>query len=83
MPVPVKSRPLALLGLLGLLPLTLGLVRGTLTLDAAGVRAVVLIGILMIVERFVLPFRTLLADPVPPNRRHHDGHGDGPPTETR
>ena len=82
MPPALRSRPLAFLGLLGLLPLTLGLVRGTLTLEAAGLRAAVLLGILMIVERFVLPFRTLLADPAQPGRRHNDAPGNGPPPET-
>jgi hypothetical protein len=79
MPAPLKSRTLALLGLLGMLPLALGLVRGTLTLDAAGIRAAVLLAILMIVERIVLPFRILLADAAPPARRQEDGPGDGPP----
>lgn len=83
MPAALRSRPLAVLGLLGLLPLTLGLVRGTLTLEAAGLRAAVLLGILMIVERLVLPFRTLLADPAPPTRRHDDAAADGPPPPAR
>ena len=83
MPAALKSRPLAVLGLLGLLPLALGLIQGTLTLEAAGLRAAVLLGILMIVERCVLPFRTLLADPASPVRRHNDSPGDGSPPEAR
>ena len=82
MPAALRSRPLAVLGLIGLLPMALGLVRGTLTLEAAGLRAAVLLGVLMIVERLVLPFRTLLADPAP-GRRYDDAPGNGPPPEAR
>ena len=60
---PLKNRALALIGLLGLVPLALGLVRGTLTLDAAGFRAAVLLVGLALVERLVLPFRALLVEP--------------------
>jgi hypothetical protein len=60
---PLKNRVLATLGLLGLVPLALGLLRGTLTVDAAGLRAAVLLGALVVIERFVLPFRALLLDP--------------------
>jgi hypothetical protein len=79
MPAPLKSRTLVLLGLLGLVPLTLGLLRGTLTLDAAGLRAAVLLAILMVVERLVLPFKALLADPPRPARRHGDEPMSAPP----
>lgn len=71
---PVKSRAVAAIGLLGLLPIALGLVRGTLTLDAAGFRAGVLLVGLVVVERVVLPFRTLLIGP---------GSSGGPPTPDR
>jgi len=77
-PAPLRSRALALAGLLGLLPLALGLLRGTLTLDAAGLRAAVLLGVLVVIERLVLPFKALLADPHP-GRRRHDETGTGPP----
>jgi len=80
MPAPLKNRTLALLGLVGLLPLTLGLLRGTLTLEAAGLRAAVLLGVLFVVERCVLPFKALLADPAPPGRRRDDPSGTGPAT---
>jgi hypothetical protein len=63
MPSPLKNRALAMVGLVGLLPLALGLLRGTLTVDAAGFRAGVLLGALMVIERFVLPFRSLLVEP--------------------
>jgi hypothetical protein len=82
MPSPLKSRPLAILGMLGLLPLALGLVRGTLTLEAAGLRAAVLLGVLMAVERLVLPFRTLLADEAPNGRRSDDRPAPGAPPPT-
>ena len=82
MPAPLKHRGLALIGLLGLLPLALGLLRGTLTLDAAGLRAVTLLGGLVVVERFVLPFKALLADPGP-GRRHDDHPATGPPHQER
>ena len=70
MSAPLKNRALATLGLLGLLPLALGLLRGTLTVDAAGFRAAVLLGALVVIERFVLPFRALLVDP----RRAAENH---------
>jgi hypothetical protein len=77
-PAPLRSRLLALVGLLGLVPLALGLLRGTLTLDAAGLRAAVLLGVLVVVERLVLPWKALLADPNP-GRRRRDDAGNGPP----
>ena len=80
MPAPLKNRTLALLGLLGLLPLALGLVRGTLGLDAAGLRAAVLLGVLVVVERVILPFKALLADPTP-GRRQSDEPGGAPRPE--
>lgn len=63
MPAPLKNRTLAVMGLLGLVPLALGLIRGTLTLDAAGFRAAVLLVGLALLERLVLPFRALLVEP--------------------
>ena len=78
MPAPLRSRALALAGLLGLVPLALGLLRGTLTLDAAGLRAAALLGALVVVERLVLPFKALLADPHP-GRRRQDDSDSGPP----
>jgi hypothetical protein len=68
-PAPLRNRALAAIGLVGLVPLALGLLRGTLTVDAAGFRAAVLLAVLALVERFVLPFRALLVGP----RRPDDG----------
>jgi hypothetical protein len=80
MPAPLKNRTLALIGLLGMLPLALGLVRGTLTVDAAGLRAAVLLILLVLVERLVLPFKALLASADPPGRRlDDDREGHDPP----
>lgn len=73
MPAPLRNRALAALGLLGLVPIALGLLRGTLTLDAAGFRAAVLLGALALVERFVLPFRALLVEP---RRAADDGRAE-------
>lgn len=72
MPSPLSNRALAAIGLLGLLPLALGLVRGTLTLEAAGLRAAVLLAVLAVVERLVLPFGALLVEP---RRRGDDARG--------
>jgi hypothetical protein len=69
MPAPLRNRALAAVGLVGLVPLALGLLRGTLTLDVAGFRAAVLLVTLALVERFVLPFRALVVEP----RRPDDG----------
>ena len=62
---PLKNRTVAAVGLVGLVPIALGLVRGTLTLDAAGFRAGVLLAVLVIVEQVVLPIRSLLIGPRP------------------
>jgi hypothetical protein len=58
-----------LLGLIGMIPIALGLARGTLSLDAAGVRALVLLATLLVIERLVLPVCISL---VRPHRRDHD-----------
>jgi hypothetical protein len=59
------------------MPLALGLLRGTLSVDSAGLRAIVLFGALVAVERVVLPFKALLVDSGP-GRRRAGGTGDGP-----
>ena len=78
MPTPLKNRTLARLGLLGLLPLALGLLRGSLTLESAGLRAAVLLGVLVALERLVLPFKALLLTGPAPDRRQRDDPGGGP-----
>lgn len=64
---PIRTRSLGLLGLAGMLPLAWGLVQGTLSLDQAALRAGVLLGLLALVEHFVLPLVQLVLGP--PNRR--------------
>jgi hypothetical protein len=66
----VRTRPLAMVGLVSLVPLALGLLRGTLTVEAAAGRAVVLVAVLALADRLVVPlFRAMLE---PPHRRHDD-----------
>ena len=55
-------REVALVGLLGLLPIALGLVRGT-PVDVAARRAAVLLVVLVVVDRVVLPLARLLVGP--------------------
>jgi hypothetical protein len=60
----VKTRLLALFGLVMMLPIGLGLVRGDLGLDQAGMRTAVLLVVLAIVDRVVVPIvRTLVGPP--------------------
>lgn len=78
MPAPLRNRALAAIGLVGLVPLALGLLRGTLTVDAAGFRAAVLLAVLGLVERLVLPFRALLVGPrQPDDHRQSERRGSG------
>lgn len=69
MPAPLRTPALALAGLIGMVPIALGLLRATLTLEAAGLRAAVLLAGLMVVERLVLPMGALLLGPA---RRRDD-----------
>jgi hypothetical protein len=70
MPAPVKHRAVAAVGLLGLVPIGLGLLRGTLGIETAAVRAVVLLAVLMVLEAVVLPIvQSALG---PPRRRDAD-----------
>ncbi|MCU0271820.1 MAG: hypothetical protein MUE34_01165 [Acidimicrobiales bacterium] len=60
----MKTRLLALFGLVMMLPIGLGLVRGDLGLDQAGMRTAVLLVVLAIVDRVVVPIvRTLVGPP--------------------
>jgi hypothetical protein len=69
----VKTRLLALFGLVMMLPIGLGLVRGDLGIDQAGMRTAVLLVVLAIVDRVVVPIvRTLVG---PPARNASDGGG--------
>lgn len=60
----MKTRLLALFGLVMMLPIGLGLVRGDLGIDEAGMRTAVLLVVLAIVDRVVVPIvRTLVGPP--------------------
>ena len=56
------SREVALAGLLGLVPIGLGLLRGGAVNDAA-FRAAVLLGLLVVVDRVVLPLVRVVVGP--------------------
>jgi hypothetical protein len=59
-----------MVGLVALVPVAVGLVRETVTVEAAAVRAAVLLVLLAVTDRLVVPLvRDLLA---PPQRRRSD-----------
>ena len=64
MPTPLRTRALAIVGLVLLAPLAYGALQGTLTLEAAATRAVVLVVVLLLVERLVLPLVRAALAPV-------------------
>jgi hypothetical protein len=51
----VRTRLVALAGLAGLVPVALGMVRGSITVEAAAVRAAVLLALVVLVDRVVVP----------------------------
>jgi hypothetical protein len=51
----VRTRFVALAGLAGLVPVALGMVRGSITVEAAAVRAAVLLALVVLVDRVVVP----------------------------
>ena len=58
----MRHRGVAIAGLLGLVPIALGLVRQTMTISTAASRAVILLLALIVVETVVLPLlRPVLA----------------------
>lgn len=59
----VRNRFLAVAGLAGLVPVALGLVRGSVTVEAAAVRAAVLLVLVVAVDRLVLPIARDLVRP--------------------
>jgi hypothetical protein len=67
---PVKTKGVALLGLVCMVPIALGLMRSTLTLDEAAQRAIVLLVVLAVVDRLVVPLAASLLGP--PKRREED-----------
>ena len=73
MPAPLKHRFVATLGLVAMVPIGLGLVRGTLEIETAAVRAVVLLAVLVAVETVVLP---IVQSALGPPRRREADRGD-------
>jgi hypothetical protein len=59
----------AVIGLLLLIPIGLGLVRDSLTLETAGLRAGILLVVLTVVDRVGVPIlRMIVGDPQPDRR---------------
>lgn len=60
----VTSRPVALLGLAGLAGIALLMLQGAVDLVGAAQRAAVLLGLVLVLERLVLPVaRAMVGDP--------------------
>jgi hypothetical protein len=68
-PAPVKNRAVALVGLLLLIPLGVGLVRDSLTLETAGIRAAILLVILTVIDRVLVPIVVMIIGEPRPERR--------------
>ena len=51
----MKHKVVALLGLIGMVPISLGLVRSSLTIETAASRALVLLVICLVADRVVMP----------------------------
>jgi hypothetical protein len=65
----VRTRAVAVIGLLLLIPIGLGLVRDSLTLETAGLRAGILLVVLTVVDRVGVPIvRMIVGDPRPDRR---------------
>lgn len=64
-PRPVHSRVFAWVGLLALVPIALMLLQGTLTLEAAAQRSVLVLVVLMVIERVVAPLFLLVLQSEP------------------
>ena len=69
MPAPVRHRAVALIGLLLMIPLGLGLVRNSLTLETAGIRAGILLVILTVIDRVLVPIVVMMIGDPKPDRR--------------
>lgn len=81
MPAPVKTRLLAIFGLVMMLPIGLGLVRGDLGLDQAGVRTAVLLFVLAIADRVVVPLVRELVGPPANAQFAEDDTAEKPATD--
>jgi hypothetical protein len=61
---PVRHRALAIIGLVLLVPLGVGLLRDSLTLEVAGMRAALLLGVLAVIDRVGVPIvKMIVGDP--------------------
>lgn len=69
MKAPLRTRALALAGLAALVPVALGLVRGSITIEAAAVRAGVLLVALVVIDRLVVPVIRELFSPAPDSKQ--------------
>ena len=56
-------RPLGFVGLVAVAVVALGLLEGRLTVEQAGRRALVVLVVLVVVDRFVVPFARMLVGP--------------------
>lgn len=62
---PVRTRVLAFAGLAALVPISLGLLRGSISVEAAALRAAVLLVIVVLIDRVVAP---IVRDLIRPER---------------
>lgn len=61
---PVRHRALAIIGLVLLVPLGIGLLRDSLTLETAGTRAAILLVVLAVIDRVGVPIiKMIVGDP--------------------
>jgi hypothetical protein len=66
----VRTRAVAIIGLVLLIPIGLGLIRDSLTLETAGIRAGILLVVLTVIDRVGVPIvRMVVGDPAPERRR--------------
>lgn len=63
---PISEPTLALFGLVAMIPIGLAVVRGSLPVDQAALRAVIVLVVLAVIERAVVPFIRLALAPVRP-----------------
>lgn len=69
MPAPVRTPALAIIGLILLVPLVIAMMQGSIAIDAAAMRAAILLVVLAVVDRVVLPLARLLIGDRSTNRR--------------
>ena len=75
---PVRHRVVALIGLVLLIPIGVGLLRDSLTLETAGIRAGILLVVLAVIDRVVVPIvKVIVGDPRPERRAQPRPTSDG------